>query len=493
MKLNIGPTPDILHAMRARSHSWAVILGELIDNSLDAGADQVTVEFQKGKKLLISDNGTGCDDLHAMLAIGSHRPQKTTKLGRYGVGLKEAACCLWGRMDIDTVHNGVRREFYVRWESLAKQSEWTIDAPTAFEAKEGEVGTRILFSGFDKEYPGNYDELVNVISGTFSPGLRDGKRIVFKFPQKSDAICKAHEPPPCEPNFIDQWITVRDKKARVRCGIIQQGYVSDREGFIYSHHHRVIQNTVLGAGGLSMRHIWGSVELTNQWKLSTNKECIVNNFDLLCEAVNKLCRPLLEESHRRYNLSASTKLTNSLAMKMQDALNSLSKRQKAKRSPRTFKSGTVNPTGSGSPHSQARVTQPGNRFHGGLGKFGPLSIEWRTYSYDTLGHVDSGGSRVFLNENNPWLVAMQQDGNEQALHLVCSSMWANQYLGLNPSQKSLPGLYDADRDADSKFNQMLSRLMNANTQADELEAPKEKVETEGSVEAVKPTKEMIAC
>ena len=60
--MNIGPTPEILKALKQNGGMpWLVVLGELIHNSFDAGAKQVVVTVGPGKRIVVADDGNGCN------------------------------------------------------------------------------------------------------------------------------------------------------------------------------------------------------------------------------------------------------------------------------------------------------------------------------------------------------------------------------------------------------------------------------------------------
>ena len=60
----------------------ASVIKELVENSLDAGADQIHIEVEKGgtKKLRISDNGSGIAKDELALALSRHATSKIKSL-----------------------------------------------------------------------------------------------------------------------------------------------------------------------------------------------------------------------------------------------------------------------------------------------------------------------------------------------------------------------------------------------------------------------------
>jgi hypothetical protein len=84
-------------ALTNQGYGFEVSIADLIDNSIDAGADEVVVHFLRDADriatLLIIDNGRGMDDadLDAAMTVGRRRKYGEGALGMYGTGLKAAS------------------------------------------------------------------------------------------------------------------------------------------------------------------------------------------------------------------------------------------------------------------------------------------------------------------------------------------------------------------------------------------------------------------
>jgi hypothetical protein len=101
-----------LQSLRDSGHSLPTALGEPIDNSLEAKANNVYVHLaestnSRGKKhvhrITVADDGDGMDEhtMHLYLQLGfSTRYMRTDTIGKYGVGAKLAALNFGRRIDV---------------------------------------------------------------------------------------------------------------------------------------------------------------------------------------------------------------------------------------------------------------------------------------------------------------------------------------------------------------------------------------------------------
>jgi hypothetical protein len=78
-------------------------LCEIIDNSIDAGASHVSVSELNGD-VVMTDNGSGFENIPQALIIGEST--KFGKIGRFGVGLKDASIRYSSKTIIES--NGVK-------------------------------------------------------------------------------------------------------------------------------------------------------------------------------------------------------------------------------------------------------------------------------------------------------------------------------------------------------------------------------------------------
>ncbi|MFF1568919.1 ATP-binding protein [Streptomyces sp. NPDC058293] len=94
---HLPPDSGYGKALSNQGYGFEVAVADLIDNSIDAGADKVVVHFLRDADriltLLIIDNGRGMDDagLDAAMTVGRRRDYGDGALGMYGTGLKAAS------------------------------------------------------------------------------------------------------------------------------------------------------------------------------------------------------------------------------------------------------------------------------------------------------------------------------------------------------------------------------------------------------------------
>ncbi|MFD5867118.1 ATP-binding protein [Corynebacterium sp. NPDC060344] len=91
------PPKENIHESLGSNHDIHTGLDELVDNSIDAGADRIAIVFHTDNRRVIGiavhDNGAGMSpsQLTEMMRLGSHVPRSGETIGRYGVGFKEAS------------------------------------------------------------------------------------------------------------------------------------------------------------------------------------------------------------------------------------------------------------------------------------------------------------------------------------------------------------------------------------------------------------------
>lgn len=178
-----------IRSLRDSGYSLPAALGEVIDNSLEADANNIQLLLSeatnhRGKRyvhqIAVADDGRGMTDdiLHHYLQIGfSTRYMSTTTIGKYGVGAKLAACNWAQRVDVwsRTTTEGPWRHVALDLEDSSEETSNTdlgIDPPdnAAVPADLRQLlplgpGTLVVWSKIDRLEEGRQDfnELRNEI------------------------------------------------------------------------------------------------------------------------------------------------------------------------------------------------------------------------------------------------------------------------------------------------------------------------------------------
>lgn len=309
--VDIAPdTRQILADLQRENFNWAAALGEPIDNCLDASADQVTVELdKKNRRVVVSDNGTGCAEPHRMFVSGySTKKGNALQLGRYGIGLKHASYYLAQQFGTTTVVSGSGELFQtvrVCWNDIVKRGAWKIDAPERISRQEAlrylpdGRGTCITFT-VDKSRgwltEEQFDKMLANLAFTFSPALRSGRQIKFiRNGGRAKPLACPMDPAWSESVQFD--VEVGHRKATVRAGILAPDDKSGRRGLSFGFAHRIIMaDTQSGCGDYSTQGFAGYVDLDEKWTLGQNKSQVTDEaFQQLCDEIAPRLQPLLEK------------------------------------------------------------------------------------------------------------------------------------------------------------------------------------------------------
>ncbi|NGY88226.1 hypothetical protein F6Y05_35020 [Bacillus megaterium] len=94
----VDVTPDVrlLSVLRATGVNLNTAMGEIVDNSIDAGANEIDLYVynndRKKSNIMIVDNGKGMNDatLRGSLTLAKELKLGINQLGKYGMGMKTA-------------------------------------------------------------------------------------------------------------------------------------------------------------------------------------------------------------------------------------------------------------------------------------------------------------------------------------------------------------------------------------------------------------------
>lgn len=453
VEFDITPDTHIIASIAAPSQKmhWLLALGELLDNAIDGGATTVAISFANGFFSIV-DNGHGAEDAPAMITLGKHVKRSTTKLGRFGIGGKDAMIFIGGprsTADIITVAGGVRRSINLNWGLLADSKKWKWQmrqAPAAL----GERGTKITIHPVAVKVPEGerWDMLMKDLGYFFSPAIKSGKQItVISKKRCAGPVPLERYKLPALKEHIDQVVDVDGKRARVYVGIIADGEANPRPGITYTHGHRVIMEaTGMGCGEYNNRLIAGFVELGEGWVLTKNKDNITANKDELRDAVFAVLHKMLMKAASE----AAVLHSQHFASELTRAFSNLSQPDKDATRDKGDKVGTVNPTNTGAKKTRAKKVRPGDSVRSAIRN--GLRIDLRESPEDkrgTVGAVDSNSRppMVALYNDHHFIARIEREKNVLAALAIVSSLLANHdEKSPNGSQLTLRGVSVSDSD-----------------------------------------------
>lgn len=260
-EISMIQTGQALQSLRDSGHSLPTALGEVIDNSIEANANNISILLEqseeKGKKRVhrigICDDGDGmpADILHRYLVLGySSRYMRKDTIGKYGVGAKLAALNFGRRIDVWSRSQADGQWLHVHFdldEALSEEqagrsvmlkaptpSVLPVDLKLEFPK---ETGTVVLWSNVDRLEEGRAardfnelrQELEKELSRIFRNFLDGGIKISI-----NDAQLIPHDPLMLlERTWADQALNKEYKREGLKKGVLQHfGATTIGEDFV---------------------------------------------------------------------------------------------------------------------------------------------------------------------------------------------------------------------------------------------------------------------
>lgn len=433
-RLSVAPKTTILLAdIEKENFVWENALGELIDNSLDAGASRITVEVnKKERRVEVTDDGMGCHEPERMLISGDSIKRRGARtLGRYGVGLKHASY-YFARLDGKTeIVTGSGDQFWsirVKWQEIVDSGRWEIDAPQELTLDEVRMlsegrGTKITFQmgkgrGFLAK--DQWDKMLNTLAFMFSPALRAGRQIRFTSPGARPFTLPLQRDPVWSEQ-IEFELEIDGRRAHVRAGILAPDDKSGRRGMSYGFAHRIIlPDSQEGCGSYSTEGFAGFVDLDQHWQLGQNKSQVTDEaWQQLINQIEANLRPLLEKlkntAHQMQSEALRHQAASMLNRGMSDGFGEPKRPNKRgkKRAPqetslvREVANATV-VAGQGSVRGRKRQ--------------GGISLQWETRPDSShAARVDPNGFCVYLNRANAGIAKAEAAGDWQLLGVIAAA------------------------------------------------------------------------
>lgn len=434
-KSDIDATPGawIIESIRNQNHDWMKILSEFIDNAFDAGATRVELDF--GDRILtVRDDGGGCADPSMMVTLGHRKSHEQTKLGMYGIGMKEGAMCAGDEVHIATVHKGILRTVSANWAKMIRENNWNIGH--SFMKESADTGTTITIKSLIKRSLPKKSSLLTYLSRTYSPAIKSGRQIRLKMSSKQPWEMVAEYPMPNMNPMTTQEVHVRGKTARVTAGIVSPNQEFRERGLIISSSYRVIcRNQSIGLGDNPTPGLFGWVELGSGWPLTKMKDDLSDYKEELGNEIYTAIKPIIDAAQNQSEFIEFKYAGDVLTKAMKELALTPIKTRKARRPGTDNKTGTVPFANTGRTHKRAAKTQPGETFSDcdvlktGF-RFSPESAGQEA----NIARFESRGI-IYLNKDNPAIVSSFRN---RELFLTHCAYLAAVYMVMFRSQGELP-------------------------------------------------------
>ncbi len=408
--VHLPPAPHLLASLANANLPWWKALAELVDNSLDAGATRVVIDITN-RVLTVSDDGSGCEDITSVFKLGDHKRRKTSKLGRYGIGAKDAWLSCADTMEVITCcgkHESAMKVNYNEW----MQNNWNVPDPEVRECS-GPSGTIIkLPLRHGKKQPN--EDAFQSLAFVFTPAIAHGIQIVRSINGKKKVL-----PPvemPVRNDVVQSEFEIDGKAVRIDIGILPDGVSIERGPFWLVYGHRIIDANSLGAGQYSVRRMAGTIYLSEGWALAKNKDALSENQERLADAIFVRIEHILKKADQLAETIESSALRGELQQMLNQAVSEANK-GKAKRDKGT-EVGTIAPKDTGKRHRKAsKVHGLGDVVctNGKSGRRGGYVLDWCEIEPSVLGSFDRTGMRVSLNLNNGLISLAKSEANRAAL------------------------------------------------------------------------------
>jgi len=405
-------TDGLVIAVRNMNLTLPKAIMEIVDNSVDANATEVSIYEREDGALTIADNGEGCDDLFTAMTIGMS--SKMNEIGRYGYGMKAACIKFSNRTNLKS-------------HGKCLMVDWLEQNPTMRLVDcDDNGGMSIELVGFRRLYKGSLT--LTSVRRAYSIAINNG-------------LCIRLNGAPLEPvpfpsfiNQIDVTMEYDGKPVRVRGGI----YKSDDPQRKHWNGYNVFYRGRLVGDGKVTQHGTGDsfcssfcfvVEVDdagdNRWTLTTHKDEIEDMAGLLdyiyqlhTKAILDSAADMLEE----LDLSQHDALINDI---LNGGIDAVITRNSAPRNPNGE---GAKPTGKGSRKRRSKTGdgRPGRYIEDG----GPRKkcIGFKIVPLDGLqicNVVDMSKTQVVeLNSNNAFVKLIQQEQNTLAKVGIILMAWS---------------------------------------------------------------------
>lgn len=435
------PNPHLIFSIRNQNLPWWKALAELIDNAFDHGATRVVISC--GRRVVeVNDDGNGIKDVASAVTLGDHRPSKTTTLGMYGVGLKDAWLSAGDKIEISTTHRGVLSELSLDVNEL--DDAWYGPEPTTSETDAANGTTIRLHLRPTRNMP--QPEVWQTLSWAFTPALNAGKQIVQQSRKKKTLVAAAL--PPMSKRVVESF-EVSGKTAAIDIGIVHNDAKMDRGPFWVIYGHRILRSASIGVKSYSTLRVGGTITLGKGWAVTKNKDDLAEYSTELDDAIFTRIEPLLREAEKLTEDIEADALKSELETMINHAVDDAKREARAS----TRESvGTVEPVATARRRKRASKVSdlPGAIAGTGKRRRG-FSLGWCYLEAELLGRYEGLSNRVDLNLEHPFVATSKRANNAAALYTIAVAIIADYACRNLDGEKTLFDVQD--------FGQCFGRIM----------------------------------
>lgn len=365
MKFDIDITPKthlIASTRRADMPVWLAI-AELIDNSIDAGSNEVLIDWDlTGKCLCVADNGAGAPNPSSLVRIGDSDPISKTPTGRFGVGTKDAIGALGMIAEVSVVRGGMVRSVYADFDQIRLSGNWTAKGEEREACGTDTRGTTLRILGVDRRF--NVLQQIEKLSKVFAPTLRNDCVIEFNgellvAPPVVKVTDRRDGSGFFEGKAYSWWAGIMADGEKINGGW--------RTCFGPRMFEETTCNRSYGTGSMDIHKFYGEMTLIEPlkaephelWNVNKNKTNAAELQDLL-EAVYPEVSELLEQCAQEHSLTLEASMENELSQELTNSLNETVRMRERRKLSDEKQSGTVIPSDAGRKRQRASKTQEGN-------------------------------------------------------------------------------------------------------------------------------------
>ena len=354
----LTPSLHSLEGMKYQRLKWHDAIAELVDNSLDAGATEITIDV-RNRHLIVIDNGCGIADVVKAATVGGREDHKSTQSGRYGVGLKDTWLYLSNELKIvSRTKNTESRIAFDTKKFVQVDGRWMGPDPQVSPNNSGKTGTTIDIGPWYEDDPRRKPPTAECFDGlqkTFTPAVESGAcRIEVHINGKRPVLLTPVKLPEFE-RSVQASFAIDGKPVAINIGIVAGDAALPLSDFWLISGHRMIEEACYGKGDYEGARVIGTITLGKGWGLTRNKTSI-EGIEVVSAEVFRRIEPLLRLSAERSKKLASAELLSHLEQAINQT-HAIVADAREKRSPGDS-SGSVKPTGTGGPRRNASKVDP---------------------------------------------------------------------------------------------------------------------------------------